>query len=187
MVAQFFDGLRRAKAGQVGGGGDGYPAQGRQGPGNQALVLDLAGAQQRIETLVDNIHQAVGHHCFDAQIGVAQGQLTNHGHHHLAPEQRRGANFQQTGRCAAAIEHELFGFGQLGQQRCAAFIQHLAIRGQADAAGVALQQAYSQLGFQARDSAGQARLREPQVSSSAGETAGFGDAYQQAKGVQVHD
>ena len=42
---------------------------------------------ERIKTFIDDVHEAVSHHRFDAQLGVAQGQFADHRHHHFAPEQ----------------------------------------------------------------------------------------------------
>jgi hypothetical protein len=162
------------------------PAQRRQWPGDQAHVADPTETHGGVEAFLGEVDQAIGHRRLDLQLRVAPRQFAQHRHDHDPPERLRGGDLQRTARRALAVHQQLLDFLQFRQQGCAALVEQLAVRGQADAAGGAVQQTHAEFGFQPADGARQAGLGQTERNGGLGEATGLGHAGEQLDGIQVH-
>ncbi|MCY1181223.1 hypothetical protein D9M73_217160 [compost metagenome] len=118
---------------------------------------------------------------------MALGQLTQQRQDDDAAKGRRQAQTQGAAGFAATVEQQLLGLLEPGQQRGATLAQQQAVGGQADAAGVAVQQLDPQLFLQAANRPRQSGLGQAGAGGRGGEAALLGDLEQQGNGVQVHD
>lgn len=168
---QVGQGVRRAVAFQVGRRGAQEAAVAQDAAGVEAGVGQVAEADGEVVTLLDQVDGAVGDVELDFDFGVALGEGGDQRGDHGAAEAERGVDPQQAARRLAAAGDQLVHGAQFCEQAGGVFDVELAFAGQADAAGVAVDQTYAQSLLDGGQAHGGGRRRDVEGAGGGGKAA----------------
>ena len=101
-------------------------------------------------------------------------------------EADRGVNSQFPRRLVLGIHETGLRCGELGEDVVRRPIEHFALFGQNQAAGVAMKQRDADFLLESADLPAYRRLRQPELVAGMGEAAGVGDRVKDAQAVPVH-
>jgi len=171
--------------GQVGRAGHVEDAHLPQRACDQAAVIQGADPQHAVEAFAYNVHAAVGGAQFnlDARVQGEEGgqlrddQVAGHAAGHVHP--------QAAAELAGLVAEQVLQFVHVVQQIVRALLQLRAVGGQVHPARGPVQQLGAHLGLQPGDGLRDAGLGQTQTVGGAGERAQFGDAQEDAQGVEA--
>ena len=158
---------------QIAGRGAQHDARARELPADQGGVWQRGDPDRHIEAFLDEVDGAVGQRHLELHLRVQVAERAPEWRQMANAEGDRGVDAQQPA-CRTAARMQLgFGFLEPGEQLPAAGVEALAILGQRQASGRAVQQAHAESRFQLAHIARGGRLGQPERLGRAHEAAGI--------------
>jgi len=177
--------LWRAAVREVRRGTDAQQPGAAEVAGVQSGVGGTAGANDGVEALFDDIDKTVAEVQVEFDGGKAACKRRKHGQHQSTYQ--RKADFQTTAGRGMGVGQLALRCGDLGHDATAAFKELLAFGSQADAAGIAVQEAGAQTLLQPGDGLACRRRGDATLSRCGREAACLGDQNEDAEtGKAVH-
>ena len=133
--------LRYAVFAQVGRRGDVDEVELAQCARHQAGVTQLTDPQDRIATVFDQVHRAIGHAQVQFHLRVARKEIRQGRGDDASADAAGHVDLQQANRLRVILAEQRFGVFNLGDQAQAAGMEHVPIMGGGHPTGRALQQA----------------------------------------------
>lgn len=172
VLLQVVDAVGRAVAFQVVGGAAGDGLEGADAPRHQARILQFADPDDAIHRFPHQVHGPVPHADHQFHVRIAAAEVAQVGNEDQAADGRRHVDAQAPLGAPGGVAEGGLGLLHLRQDAGAMLVVGGPVRGQADAAGGAVEQAHLQQGLQVLDDGGDGGPGQAQGFRRPGEAVG---------------